>query len=72
MCHATHMATNLHLDDKLVQEALSIGGLKTKRATVEEALREFILRRSQRKVTEVFGKIDFDPSFDYKVQRERV
>jgi hypothetical protein len=37
------MPTNLTIDDKLLDEALSIGGYKTKRETVNEALREFNL-----------------------------
>ena len=34
------MATNLAIDDKLLEEALSISGLKTKKDTVNYALKE--------------------------------
>jgi Arc/MetJ family transcription regulator len=65
------MATNLDIDDRLLSEALKIGGYRTKRETVNEALREFIRYRKQVNVTELFGKIDFDPKYDYKKQRRR-
>lgn len=65
------MATNLAIDDKLLDEALRVGGHKTKKATVTEALREYILRRRQARVVELFGKIDFDPSYSHRAQRRK-
>jgi Arc/MetJ family transcription regulator len=65
------MATNLAIDDRLLTEALEIGGLKTKKATVNEALREFIQRRKQMEILKLSGKVDFDPDYDYKAQRRR-
>ena len=65
------MATNLAIDDALLEEARRIGGQKTKRATVTEALNEYIQRRKQQRVVELFGKVDVDPRYDYKVQRRR-
>ena len=65
------MPTNLAIDDRLLTEAQRIGGLRTKKDTVNQALREYIQRRRQTKVLELFGKIDFDPSYDYKKQRRR-
>ena len=65
------MATNLALDDKLIEEALKIGRHKTKRATVNAALREYILLRKQQKIKELFGTIEYDASYDYKKQRPR-
>ena len=65
------MPTNLAIDDALLEEALRIGGQKTKRATVTEALNEYIQRRKQQRVVELFGKVDVDPKYDYKVQRRR-
>lgn len=52
-------------------EALRIGGLKTKKATVTEALNEYIQRRQQRRIVDLFGKVDIDPKYDYKAQRRR-
>jgi Arc/MetJ family transcription regulator len=60
------MATNLAIDDGLLTEALSIGGHQTKKATVNEALKEYIDRRKQLEITQLFGKIEFDPDYDYK------
>jgi len=65
------MATNLDLDPALVDEAVAVGGLRTKKETVTEALREFIARRNQAKVTNLFGTVDYDPKYDYKKQRRR-
>jgi Arc/MetJ family transcription regulator len=71
MCGNVCMATNLNLDSALVQEALAVGGLRTKKETVTVALREFIDRRRQAKVTSLFSTVDFDPTYDYKAQRRR-
>ena len=65
------MATNLALDDRLLEEALKIGGRATKKDTVTEALQEYISRRKQARVTDLFGTIDYDPKYDYKKQRRR-
>ncbi len=63
------MATNLAIDDKLIIEAQSIGGKKTKKAAVTEALEEYIQRRKQLKLIPLFGKIEYDPKYDYKKSR---
>jgi len=65
------MATNLDIDEKLLDEALRIGGNRTKKATVEQALQEYIQRRKQQKILKLFGKIEYDPSYNYKQQRRR-
>lgn len=65
------MATNLAIDDALLEEARRIGGQKTKRATVTEALREYIQRRKQQRVLQLFGTIDVDTTYDHKAQRRR-
>jgi len=64
------MATNLAIDQELLAEALKIGKLPTKKATVNEALREFVQRRRQLEAIKLFGTIDFDPDYDYKAQRK--
>ena len=63
------MATNLAIDDRLLQKAQRIGGLRTKRETVTVALEEFIQRREQRKVLRAFGTIRFREDWDYKRDR---
>jgi Arc/MetJ family transcription regulator len=65
------MPTNLAIDDKLLNEALTVGGYKTKRETVNEALREFIQRRERLRLVNLFGKIDYDSKYDYKKERRR-
>jgi len=65
------MATNLALDDRLLNEALRIGGKATKKDTVTEALQEYIARRRQARVLDLFGTIDYEPRHDYKKQRRR-
>jgi hypothetical protein len=65
------MATNLALDDRLLDEALKIGGRATKKETVTEALQEYIGRRKQRTIIDLFGSIPYDPKYSYKRQRRR-
>ena len=69
--HNVWMATNLDLDPALVDEAVAVGGRRTKKETVTEALREYIARRRQARVSTLFGTIDYDPEYDYKKQRRR-
>jgi Arc/MetJ family transcription regulator len=63
------MATNLALDDRLVDEAKALGGHRTKRAAVNAALTEYVSRRKCRKILEVFGTLDWAPDYDYKQER---
>lgn len=65
------MPTNLAIDDQLLAEAQQVGGHRTKKDTVNEALREYIQRRRQLQVLELFGKLEFDSNYDYKTQRRR-
>jgi Arc/MetJ family transcription regulator len=63
--------TNLALDDRLLEEAVKIGGKATKRAAVTEALQEYIARRKQVRVLDLFGSVDYAPAYNYKAQRKR-
>ena len=65
------MPTNLALDDKLIRDAQAIGGHKTKKAAVTEALQEYVQRRRQLEVLDLFGKVEYEPGYDYKKQRRR-
>ena len=65
------MATNLKIDDALITEAAKVGGFATKKEAVTAALKEFISMRKQRAVLSLFGKISFDPGYDYKRERRR-
>lgn len=63
------MATNLALDDGLIEEARQLGGQRTKKDVVTQALVEYIQRRKQLKLLDLFGTVDFEEGFDAKVQR---
>jgi Arc/MetJ family transcription regulator len=65
------MATNLALDPQLLETALRIGGEPTKRATVTRALEEYIARRTQKRLVDLIGTLEWDASFDYKSERSR-
>jgi hypothetical protein len=65
------MATNLSLDPELINLALEISGERTKKAAVTKALQEFIARRQQKRVLELFGKLEWNAGYDYKAERNR-
>jgi len=64
------MATNLAIDDALIEEAKKVGEHKTKKDAVTAALKEYIAHRKQMGIVELFGTIDFDPEYDYKRERK--
>lgn len=63
--------TNLEIDDRLLALAQKAGGHKTKKATVNDALAEYIQHRQQREVTKLFGTVVFEPAYDYKAERAK-
>ena len=65
------MATNLAIDDRLIEEARKSGKHKTKKEAVTTALREYIRRQRQQRILADFGTVDFDPAYDYKTERRR-
>jgi hypothetical protein len=65
------MATNLSIDPKLIDQALKLSGERTKKAAVTRALQEFIARREQKRLTELFGQLEWDAEYDYKAERSR-
>jgi Arc/MetJ family transcription regulator len=65
------MPANLAIDDRLIDEARTVGGHKTKKEAVTAALHEYIKRHKQRQILELVGQIAYDPAFDYKVARRR-
>ena len=66
-----NISTNLSVDVQLLNDALKIGGLKTKKDTVNLALQEFIKRRQTAEIIELFGTIEYDKDYDYKKARIR-
>ncbi len=69
MCEVVHMATNLAIDPELLNHALQVSGVRTKKEAVTIALQEFIARREQRALLDVFGTLEWDESYDHKADR---
>ena len=65
------MATNQAIDPALLEKALAVSGEKTKKAAVTKALTEFIARREQKRILQLFEKFEWNPDFDYKTERSR-
>jgi len=63
------MATNLAIDNRLIEEAKTIGKHRTKKGAVTEALQEYIQRRKQPEIFNIFNTIEYDQDYDYKKQR---
>jgi len=66
------VATNLQIDDTLIQKAVKLGGHKTKKAAVSKALIEYIQNLEQEKIISMFETVEYDPDYDYKKQRRRL
>lgn len=64
------MATNLAIDDRLIEEARIIGKHATKKGVVTEALQEYIQRRKQTEILDMFHTVDYALDYDYKEQRK--
>jgi len=65
------MATNLAIDNDLLNKALEVGGFRSKKDTVNAALEEFIRRRKSEDIINLFGKIEYSADYDYKTMRTR-
>ena len=65
------MATNLALDDRLIEEARRIGRHKTKKEAVTTALTEYVQRRKRLRILDQFGTVEYEPRYDYKAERRR-
>lgn len=65
------MATNLALDDALIEEAREVGGHKSKREAVTAALQEYVNRHRQQRIIDAFGSVTWDDTYDYKKERSR-
>jgi Arc/MetJ family transcription regulator len=64
------MRTNIELDEELIREAMRLTGLATKRAVVEEALRELVRARRRDRLAEAFGSLRWDGDLD-AMRRDR-
>lgn len=65
------MPTNLALDDRLIQEAQKLGQHRTKKEAVTAALDEYIARRRQQDILDLFGKIEYKRDYSYKTERAK-
>ena len=65
------MATNLSLDPDLLERTLRVSGEKTKKAAVTKALKEFVARHEEKRLSKLFGKLQWDPDYNYKKDRSR-
>ncbi len=65
------MPKRVSIDDALLDAAFRIGGHRTKRETVNEALEEYIKRRKRQRALALIGKVEFVPGYDYKRARQR-
>ena len=63
--------TNIVIDDALVEEAMQLTGITTKRAVVHEALTTLVKTRKQRNLLDLEGRIRFVEGYDHRALRER-
>jgi Arc/MetJ family transcription regulator len=63
--------TNIVIDDKLMEQAMRVSGLTTKKDVVDTALFEFVQRHTRKDLKELQGKMQFDDNYDYKAMRKR-
>jgi hypothetical protein len=61
---------NVQVDELLIREALDLASDRTEKDILEQALREYIQRRQQSKIVDLFGTIDYGNDYDYKQQRQ--
>jgi Arc/MetJ family transcription regulator len=64
------MRTNIVLDDKLVEEAFAVTGLRTKKELVHLALIELVRGRRKKDLLDLAGQIRFRKGFSHKSVRE--
>ena len=64
------MRTNIDIDDELLEKAMRLAGTKTKKATVEEALRIMVRRYGQRRALELRGTVEWVGDLD-EMRRSR-
>lgn len=64
------MRTNVVIDDELMDEAIKLSGIKTKKDVISYALREFVAARKKKNLLDLAGRIEFQEDYDHKALRE--
>ncbi|VAW37141.1 hypothetical protein MNBD_CHLOROFLEXI01-3431 [hydrothermal vent metagenome] len=59
-------------DNKLIEEAQTLGHHESETETIVAALQAYIERHQQNQILNLFGTIEYDPTYDYKVQRQQL
>lgn len=57
------------LNGKLIKEGGNLGGHKSKKEAVTAALCEYTHRRKQLQVIQLFGTVDYEPNYSYRIER---
>ena len=63
--------SDLSVDPELINLVLELSWERTKKAAVIKALQEFVARRQQKRLLDLFGKLEWESHYDYKVERAR-
>ncbi|WP_072622058.1 type II toxin-antitoxin system VapB family antitoxin [Spirulina major] len=63
------MQNTPNIDETILAEALALSNNQTPEDVLKTALQEYIQRRRQLQIIELFNTIDYDPDYDYKQQR---
>lgn len=63
------MATNLAIDPELLNHAVAVSGVRTKKEAVTIALQEFIARRERARIVDSFGTLEWDAAYDHQADR---
>lgn len=58
------MRTNIDIDENLIQEAMKLTGITTKKTAVEEALRQMVSLKKQAKLKDLRGKLKWEGNLD--------
>jgi Arc/MetJ family transcription regulator len=63
------MRTNIVIDDELMDEAITLTGIHTKRELVNLALKELVQNRKRKDLFKLAGKLEFSDDYDHKAAR---
>lgn len=64
------MLINIAIEDYLIEEARQLSDQFSANEVATQALQEYILRRNQQKLLDLFGAVDYHDDYDYQVYRK--